>query len=483
MRGDQQNLVGMRYALPMIIALLGPVLGGCTSYKPAPIVPADNARAIEGRSLHDQRLQTFVRLALAHGSTQPSSPTWGLPALTFAAIYFHPDLDVAHARLQAAEAGIRTAAQVPNPSLGFEDLHYNAGPGTWVVAPVISFVIETFGKREARTAQARHLADAARWDLATAGWQVRGRVRAAMLALWAARRRLTLTRRRLELEGQLVALLERRFQAGQASALDVSRERISRAQITFAIRDLERAEAGARARLATAIGIPAQALDGTGISLAAFDRPPRLPADIGGGSLRLRALTRRTDVRASLQDYEAAQSALQLAIAGQYPNITLSPGYIYDAGINGFLLLPASDLPVFHQNQGPIAQALARRQEAAATFTALQAQVIGALDQAAADYRATMRSVATGDALLADAEHRARQVGQSFRAGDVDRPTLVTAELEAATTALSRFDAVVQQRQALGALEDALQQPLYDPGQWPVVPPGNPRLSAPAASS
>ena len=473
----------MRYALPFIMTLLWPMLSGCASYKPVPIVPADNARALEGRSLHDERLQRFVRLALADGGRPRAGAAWGLPALTFAAIYYHPDLDIAHARLQAAEAGIRTAAQIPNPSLGFEDLHYNPGPGTWVAAPIINFVIETFGKREARTAEARHLADAARWDLATAGWQVRGHVRTGMLALWAARHRLALTRRRLALQDQLVALLQRRFDAGQASALDVSRERINRAQITFTLRDLERAEAEARVQLAGAIGIPAHALDGADLSLAAFDQSPRLPAEIGTGALRRRALTHRTDVQASLQDYEAAQSALQLAIANQYPNITLSPGYIYDAGINGFLMLPAADLPIFNQNQGPIAQALARRQEAASTFTALQAQVIAALDQAAAAYRATIRSVATGDALLADAEHRARQIEQSFRAGDADRPTLVTAELEAAATALSRFDAVVQQRQALGALEDALQQPFYDPGKCPAVPAANPRLPAASGAS
>jgi len=37
----------------------------------------------------------------------------------------------------------------------------------------------------------------------------------------------------------------------------------------------------------------------------------------------------------------------------------------------------ADRLPIFNQNQGPIAQALANRQQAAANFTALQAQIDG----------------------------------------------------------------------------------------------------------
>jgi hypothetical protein len=106
----------------------------------------------------------------------------------------------------------------------------------------------------------------------------------------------------------------------------------------------------------------------------------------------------------------------------------------------------------------------------------IEAQIVGAVDQAAASYRSAAQSLATGDALLADEERRERQIEHSFRAGQVDRPKLVSARLEVAATALSRFDAVVGQRQALGAPEDALQQPLFDPGQFPSVAEENPRL-------
>jgi hypothetical protein len=72
--------------------------------------------------------------------------------------------------------------------------------------------------------------------------------------------------------------------------------------------------------------------------------------------------------------------------------------------------------------------------------------------------------------LLTDEQHHEDQIASQFRVGQVDRVTLVTAELEAAATGLSRFDAVVRQRQAIGALEDALQQPLFDPLHWPTLP-------------
>lgn len=457
--------------------LLVALTAGCTSYHPEPLSPADRAAAIGARTLDNPRLLKFI--SLEHASP-PTGRRWDLADLTLAALYYHPDLDIARAKLVEARAGVTTAGQVPNPSLSFEDLAYNATAGTWTVAPVINFLIETFGKREYRTKEARALVDAARSDLATASWQVRGGVRNALLNSWAAQRRLALLRQRLDLQDQLVTLLEHRFAAGQASALDVARERTNRNQITLALRDAERQGVDARTQLAAAIGIPLQALDGVDITFGVFERPEQPIPDTG--ALRREALVARSDVQALLAQYAAAESAVALQVANQYPNITLSPGYGYDAGQNVYRLLPAADLPVFNQNQGPIAQARARREMAAARFTALQTQIIDAIDGAVASYRAATQALATADVLATGEEQRARRTLRSFQAGEVDRPTLLTVQIESAVAEQSRFDAMVQQRQALGAVEDALQHPLYEPGATFSVPQTNPRLPAEPSS-
>ncbi len=465
-------------------AWLGLTLAGCARFQPEPLSPAANADALESRTLAEPRLQRFLLAALpAKGAVQ--APDWDLDRLTLAALYYHPDLTVAGAKLASSQAGVVIANERPNPTLNFSAVFGTAAvsgaafpPGVLpiVVGPVVNFVIETFGKREDRTAQAQHLVDAAREDLDTAGWQVRGRVRTAMLNLWAAQKRLDLGRQQVALRQQLVRLLEQRLTAGFATTLDVTRERIALAQASLSIQDVNRLEAEARVQLATAIGIPAHALDGVRISVGAFDHP-KAPAANLDGPLRRRALTERTDVRSSLAQYEAAQSALQLQVATQYPNLTLGPGYNYEFGTNRFILNPAIDFPIFHQNQGQIARATADRQQAAASFTALQAQIIGAVDAAVAGYRATTQTLRTADALAADEGSRQRQVRASFNAGDSDRPTLIAAELEAAVIQSSRFDAVVLQRQALGALEDALQQPLFDPEAARFVPHAGPRAT------
>ncbi len=454
-----------------VLAVLGGLVAGCAEHRPEPLSAAANASDLENRTLDDPRLRIFVLASLAGEAKPGSAISWDLTRLTLAAIYYHPELDIARARLALSRARVITAGQRPNPTLNFAAIVNSAAaagaivPGAipLTIGPVINLIVETFGKREYRVGQASQLTEAASWDLATAGWQVRAGVRGALLDLWASRQRIALARQRLDLEEELVRLLDRRREVGEASALDAARERIARGQIAVELSGFERTQAAAEARLGTSVGLPVRGLAGAALAFDAFEHVKPLSDGIAGGELRRRALTGRTDIEAALAEYEAAQSGLQLAVAGQYPNVMLGPGYNYDIGVNKFSLSPALDLPVFNQNQGQIAEALASRQQAAAKFTALQAGVIGAIDAALAAYGSATRGLATADALFAGAQRRAGQVAASFRAGQVDRPTLVSAELETAVIRLARFDAVVARLQAIGALEDALQSPLYEP--------------------
>jgi outer membrane protein TolC len=80
-------------------------------------------------------------------------------------------------------------------------------------------------------------------------------------------------------------------------------------------------------------------------------------------ALRRRALTGRSDVQGLLAEYRAAESAVRLEVAKQYPNLLLGPGYTFDTGNQAYelTLAAAAELPIFNQNQGPLAEAEARR--------------------------------------------------------------------------------------------------------------------------
>jgi outer membrane protein TolC len=176
-------------------------------------------------------------------------------------------------------------------------------------------------------------------------------------------------------------------------------------------------------------------------------------------------LQRRPDVLAALADYAASESALRIEIAKQYPDIHLNTGYEYDQGLQKWGLLGFGvELPLLNRNEGPIAQAEARRNHAAASFEALQAKVIAELDRALSVYQVTAETRESAEALLATQRKQQTSVEQQFQAGAADRLEVLTAQLELATSELALQDSLTRLHQALGALEDAVQRPLAN---WP----------------
>jgi len=115
---------------------------------------------------------------------------------------------------------------------------------------------------------------------------------------------------------------------------------------------------------------------------------------------------------------------------------------------------------VLNQNQGPIAEAAARRELAAAKFRALQARVIGEIDQAVAGYQAAKQQWDFGAAMFAAEGKQQAAARQQLAAGVIDQFDWLAAQMEHSTAALAQIDNVTVERRARGALEDALQSPL-----------------------
>lgn len=430
------------------------LLAGCASFKDRPLVPAKTAADFEARSLSDEGLRRFVENNLHRQVT-----AWNLPALTLAALYFHPDMDVARARWATAEAGKVTAGERPNPTLSVLPAYNRTTtiPSPWLVTASLDIPIETAGKRGYRIAKAAHLSEAARLNIATAAWLVRSRLRQRLLAICAARQTEALQQRQRTTQEEIVRRMQAQLDAGAVSKLDVAQAQVALDKIRMALHDAARDAAEARVQLADALGVPATALDAVSILAADFvNMPPEVPP----AAVRRHAMLNRPELLSALADYAASQSALQLEIAKQYPDVHLSPGYEYDQGNDKWSLGLSVTLPAFNQNQGGIAEAEARRAESAARFNALQAQVIGEVDRAIAGYRVARQKAATAGELLANLRKQETASRAMLAAGEISKTELASMQLQIHAADLARFDAIIKAQAALGQLEDALHNPL-----------------------
>jgi outer membrane protein TolC len=332
----------------------------------------------------------------------------------------------------------------------------------------LSFPLETAGKRGYRLQAARSLDLAARLELARAAWTVRSAVRAALVDQLAASRTLDLMRAEADQRTEQVRALE-----AMASAGEISRQEVSTAEVELSRAQSAVAEATARsvesaAALAAAIGIPVGALQAVRLAWPEWESPPSaesLPRD----EIERDAVLNRLDVRAALAQYAAAESSLQLEIAKQYPDIDIGPGYTYEEKRSYFTVGFAATIPLLDHNQGPIAEAEARRLKAQAEFVQTQTEVISSSKRALALYAAALDGLAEAGRFADVQTRRSEATRKSVQAGEQGRLDLDDAEIERSVAARARLEALAHAQRALGDLEDAVERPLAPGDALPAI--------------
>ena len=442
------------------------LLGGCARFHSKPLSPAATAAALEGRALTNAVLKAFLEENLHQSLTDWPMEKWDFDTLTLVAFFYNPTLEVARADWRVATAGETTAAARPNPTVTASGIYEPAAGAfsPWIPGVVFDLPLETMGKRRYRTEQARHLSESARLDLASAAWQVRSRLRLSLLDYVSARQRLALVQGQLALRREQATRLEQQLQAGAISRFELNTAQLALVRANADLADAQRAVGEALPRLAEALGVPADALEGVAFDL---DLTSAAAAEtMTSTEARDLALRGRSDVLGALAQYAASQSALQLEIAKQYPDIHLSPGYSWNAGSTGehdWQVGATLELPLLNHNQGAVAEALAKRESSAARFLALQAKVINELDGALAAFRNGQTNAATLESFFQAQNAQQQAVAQQVQSGAADRLDVLNSELELNAAAVTRLEAQVRLQQALGALEDAVQRPYVLP--------------------
>lgn len=431
-------------------------LAGCAQYEARPVSTGVVMHGLQQRTLDAPPLQEYLRTRLHR-----TAPPWDFDALTVAAWYFSPELDKARARYETRTAAVITAAQPPAPTLSIP-FEYNTsakdGESPYTLGLGLDIPIETAGKRNDRTANARALSLAARLDIGATAWRVRQQLRGHLLAYWDAGARVHLLQEQLTLRERLLGMLERRHALGEVASPELSTVRAQAAGDRVNLLRATQDQADALAAAAGVIGIPVAALREHPLALHSFDLPPHEPER---GTLVDAALRNRADVQADLARYEASQSALQLAVANQYPDIHLGPGYTFDAGAHKIVFnLTGISIGLPRNNRGPIAEATAKRRLAAAQVQSTIASALGDVDRAFGAWPSTAASLVSARQGVAAQEQLVRAAADALRVGEEDRPHLLRSELGATAARLDEQQALLDLQKVAGAIEDAVQRPM-----------------------
>lgn len=434
------------------------LLTGCSGPEPEPLDPARSEADFRNRRLDDPGLIAYFE---SHRLPRPT--VWTLDGLTLAAFYYHPDLDIARARLLGARGAEHTAAMVPNPTLN-ADLEKvlgstDQGVSPWVYGFNLQMPLDFLWKRGYRIDEARARIEGSRLELGEVAWLVRHRLRAAFLEDLLVRREVELRQKEFGVRSDLAAVAARLLASGESSRLEVDRTRGELAGARIALEEAKGRAASTRAGLASAIGISVRAIEGISLEWPGIESIPG-ESQLSLPALQEAGLLNRLDVRRALAEYAAAEAALGLELAKRYPDIALGPGYLFDQGEKKFTIGLSISLPLFNQNGGPIAEAEARRKEAAARFLATQARAIGEFEQASARFQAGRNQLTALQEASEAIARRLESVRRAVELGEMDRVTLLGIQVERAIVESGRLEALRRAQEALGALENALHRPL-----------------------
>ena len=459
----QTHMYKLLLSLPLILASIS----GCARYQVKPLQPETRLAEFKARSLADPALIGYMNASLRSPVVLPKS-RWELPALTLVAFYYHPEIELARARAAGIQAAVATANQRANPNFSFGTTLETPFQDTlpWILTPALDLLFERASERRSRTAQADRLASAARWDIGATAWEVRSRLNVRLTDHVFAVRESELLREEEAIRAEYFSSLQTRLALGDISRLDVEASRIELQRVRLQLNVVEGRVSETRAALPEALGIPAGTLSNLEFHEPRLENPIQLTED-QLRTLESDALLNRVDIYRVLEQYAAAEAALQMQIAAQRPNFSLGPAFRWREGQQRWTLGLSFELPVFNRNEGPIAEAEAARETTARDFDRLQASVVADVEQASASYRAAIGQRRSAVDLNAAAADRLAGIQQLFDLREVDYMIVLAARLEVALAKRADLLALRKLHAALAMIEDAIQRPLGDEFSMP----------------
>ncbi len=436
-------------------------LAACMSAPaPAPLSPSDSAAAFGAR-----------RLEQLGPDLPPTSAAWDRAQWLKAALQLNPQLAEARARVAISVAAERTAAQHPNPTMNLftEYVGAAAHSAAWLYGVSMDFLLRRPGDRARAIDYAAIETALAKSDLADSIWTVRAALRQSLLDAVSSRDESALLEALVAQRQTLLASDRARADAGDIARAQMLADELELSRAQQRLRQAQARGSDARSRLAAAVGVPAAALAGVPVQWDGWAEVEALNAATAR-DWRSEALIGRPRIVRALGEYDLAEIVLQNEVAKRWPEVHLTPGYAW--GANGAREDPLNDftqesalgvnfeLPVFNQHQGPIGEALARREAAAQHLLAAQADVFAQIDRAELAWPRALAAWEDAAAVVAIADRQRDIEQRSFSAGAGDRPALVATQVAATEARLLQLAAAYEAQSSFGELEDAYRRPL-----------------------
>jgi outer membrane protein, heavy metal efflux system len=446
------------------------LLSGCgkEKYQAKPLEPSQISAKLQHKDATSEEFKSYL---IKQGYKEIDLPfaSWGLNELTLCALYFHSKLDVAKSQLALAYANLESAGVKQNPSLSGSNARSNRANNDirpWAYGLIVEIPIETTNKRSIRREEAEHLVKIARIDVADVAWQIRSKIANDLLRYHENLAQVQALSKEFKQRDSIVSLMQKRMQLGALSNTELHSAKLQQQKALFALNAEQAKTAEIRAVLAADVGLSDEQF--SKLTLKPLDIDATLAQQAGyltaptAQKLQENALLNRLDIRRSLEKYAAAEANIKLEVAKQTPDISLNPGYAFEFGDKIWSLGFTSLLNLLNNNPTLINEATKLREIEGAQFEALQAKVIGDLEQNLTIYAANSQNLKQVKQYQETQLAFERKIQRQFDAGLVDKLELTQNQLKTTLLEQQLVAAQFNHLKAALTIEEIMQLPIFD---------------------
>ncbi len=401
--------------------------------------------------------------------------SWGIDELTLCALFYHTKLEVAKQQIALSELEIKTAGIRNLPTISGGIAQSNQGNGDispWSYGLSLDIPIETTNKRSTRIEKAEQNVEVARMDLAEIAWQLRNQIAIDLIDYHQNLAETQLLTQEVATQESIASMLEKRVNAGLASRTELSTMNLLTLKAKHQLNNKQTESRLIKTKLAADVGLTPESFASVQIKPLSIEttlsqQAIALDAPLESKLLQQEALLNRIDIRRSIAQYTVAETEIKLQVAQQTPDITISPGILYEFGDKIWSLGFSSLLKLLHKDNTLVDQANQLREVQGAQFEDLQATVIAQINQLHAHYQSAKLASEQAKKTLNAEVAQEQKMQKQFDSGLIGKLEFAQYSLNTLIAKQQQLTAQFTLLHIANQIENAMQKPIYSTFKMP----------------
>lgn len=442
---------------------------GCMkqSYHEEPVNVAIVLDEINSWSISNPDLNRFLELnGIAPEILQTN--VFSINRLFLTGLYYDPEMQVAYKKWKKSKIVLDHSDYKINPEFSIPFEHHSDtsdGQSEWTIGIVLSFIYERKSKREARAAKEQVNLLNASLEMNRLALERYGLFEEKYHAYAIRQAKISEIDNEIKVLKDLLAQLQNKYELGAVSQFELNSTKLELQRNLFQLSLQENKLQENEDELLTMTHLVHSELDAIEIETthpllfvkSAYQETEIIDSDLAG--LQKLMLGNHLDMAIKLNDYAQSEAGLRLEIEKQYPDLVLSPGFIFDQTDNIWSLGTSWILPLFKNSQQNIniLKALEERKIKQQEIIVLQKGILSSLYQR---HRSVVRhksSINVSDDIVESIVQRAKEIEKQIELGGVDSIAILRNKIEFYKARQEQIDIYKEAIDAMLEIEHLLQ--------------------------